>query len=75
VPGIYEEGGTCTLILTKGSQRATGTSKSIKNVSETSCGFIKISRSRLAAGSWTATVSYGSAVAKGISQPQTIEVK
>lgn len=75
VPGIFENGGNCTLTLQKGSQKVTGSKTGKENVSEVSCGFIPIARSSLSAGDWVATVNYSSAKAEGASQPKTITVK
>lgn len=74
VPGIIEEGGTCTLTLKSGNTSKTGTSVAISNVSEVSCGFIPVPRSSLSTGEWIATVGYSSAKAKGMSESKTIMV-
>ncbi len=75
VPGVLEEGGTCTLTLKKDSVARSATSQAIANVSEVSCGFIAISRSTLTAGEWSATVSYSSPKANGVSEAKSITVK
>ena len=65
VSGVFEDGGTCTAVATKGSQVVTKSSSGFANVSYTSCAPISIS---LSAGTWLVVVSYGSAVAEGKSQ-------
>lgn len=75
VPGIIEDGGTCTLKMTRGSNTVTGSRKGVSNVSEVSCGYIAIPRSKLSAGNWTTTVSYSSSKAKGNSAPEVVSVQ
>lgn len=75
VPGIFEDSGTCTLTLTKGSVTVTQNKQASPNVSEMSCGFISISRSKLSSGSWSAKVTYTSSKAHGASEPKVIAVK
>ncbi|HEX5797944.1 MAG TPA: hypothetical protein VFX79_01190 [Candidatus Saccharimonadales bacterium] len=75
VPGIFEDSGTCTLTMTKGSARATGSSTATPNVSEMSCGFIAIPKSKLSSGSWSAKITYSSSKAHGVSDPQTVKVE
>jgi cytoskeletal protein RodZ len=75
VPGITEEGGTCTLTLTKGGVTVTESKEATPDASTVSCGLITIDRSRLTTGSWTATLSYSSTKSEGKSSPNTIEVE
>ena len=75
VPGILEEGGLCTLTLTRNDVSRTGTSNGIANVSEVSCGFIAIPRSSLTVGEWFATVAYSSLKTSGKSEPKNIKVE
>jgi cytoskeletal protein RodZ len=72
-PGVFEDNGTCTATLTKGSQTVTKTSKGFKNVSYTSCEPIGISPA-LESGSWTVIVSYSSSSSEGKSQPKVFMV-
>lgn len=74
VPGILENSGKCTLTLKMGGESVSQSKDATPNVSEMSCGFISIARSKLSAGTWTATVSYSSSRAKGVSEPQDIDV-
>ncbi len=65
VPGIFEDGGTCTATATKGSQTETATSTGFGNVSYTQCEPLKWS---LPIGEWSVVVSYSSSTAKGSSE-------
>lgn len=75
VPGVFENQGTCTLKLVKGSQKVSKSQKATPNVSEMSCGFITINKSKLSSGIWSATVSYSSTKANGSSSPIKINVE
>lgn len=75
VPGVFEENGTCILTLTKGSQRVSTSKKAIQNVSEMSCGYMTIPRSKLSSGTYKATVTYKSTALSGTSEPKTITVQ
>ena len=75
VSNIFEDGGTCTLTLTKGSLKATGTSQGFADVNKTTCQVIIINRNQLdEPGEWTAVLSYKSSKAEGSSSPKTISV-
>lgn len=75
VPGIFEESGTCTLTLSKDGVNVTQSKAATQNVSEMSCGFISIERSKLSSGTWSATVTYSSKDAGGTSSPTSIKVQ
>lgn len=75
VPGVFEGDGTCTLTLTKNGVKVSQNKNASQNVSEMSCGFISISRSKLTAGDWSATVSYKSSKTSGTSASVVVEVK
>ena len=70
VPGIFEDGGTCTATATKGAQTETAISKGFKNVSDTQCMPIEWS---LLSGGWSVVVSYSSSTAQGKSEPSEVE--
>lgn len=74
VPGIFENSGTCELILSKNTKEVKKTQMATPNVSEMSCGFMKISRSNLTPGNWDMYVSYSSKKASGSSEYINIEV-
>jgi hypothetical protein len=69
---MIEEGGTCTLTLTKGSETAQTTNTALADAQSTVCGLMQISTSQLSSGEWTATISYSSDNYEGSSDPQTI---
>lgn len=75
IPGVFEDGGTCTLSLSSGQTTRTATRTAIKNVSDTSCGFMNIPYSQLSPGSWQASVKYDSSSASGTSSSVEVKVK
>lgn len=74
VSNVFEDGGTCTLILTKGSLRATARSTGITDVNKTTCPTIDIDHNQLQSGQWSAMLEYNSSSAKGSSSTRTINV-
>lgn len=69
MPNVYEDNGTCTLTLTKGSNKVVKSVTGFKNVRNTSCQPFNVERSELASsGEWTAVVAYSSPSANGSSQ-------
>jgi hypothetical protein len=64
VPGVIEDGGTCTATAKSGSATVTKTSSGFFNVSYTQCAPIDWD-SQLASGTWEFTLSYQSAKAEG----------
>lgn len=75
VPGVLENSGKCTLTLTMGSKKVSQSKDASPNVSDMSCGLIKISESKLSSGSWTGIVSYSSSKASGSSDKFNIDIK
>lgn len=76
IPGIFEDGGTCTLKLTSGSVVVTRTTTGVKDATTTRCPIFQLaSKDIKPKGSWTATVSYSSEQASGTSQKMNFEVK
>lgn len=75
VPGILENGGTCKLTLKNSGQEITESKVANPDAQSTSCGLITIVRSRLSAGTWTATLSYISSTSEGTSQPTLLGVE
>lgn len=74
VAGLIEDGGTCTLTLTKGSDVVTATSKGTADATTTSCGLLQ-TPTGVAAGTWTAVLAYSSARATGHSSAQEVTVR
>lgn len=75
VPGILEKSGKCTLILSRGTKSVTQSKDASPNVSDMSCGLIKIPTSKLSTGSWSGVVSYSSSKAAGSSEKFNIDIK
>lgn len=75
IPEIYEDDGTCTLVLKNGAQEVSATQTSSKDARTTTCGVISIERSKLSAHNWEAQIKYNSPNAKGVSATVTIPVK
>lgn len=74
VTGVVEDGGTCTLTLTKNGVKVTGTSTAMGDVNKTTCGPITVDSSKLSSGEWDATLSYSSSSGSGVSSTQTLKV-
>lgn len=68
VTGIFEEGGTCTATLTKGSKTITKTSTGFQNASYTQCAPMDLTGSSIESGDWSVVVSYSSSTASGKSE-------
>jgi uncharacterized protein YxeA len=74
ITNVLEDGGTCTITLTKGSSKVTASSTGIMDVNKTTCGPMSISPGQLTSGDWTAVLSYTSSKANGSSAPQKLSV-
>lgn len=74
VPNVLENNGTCKLILTKGGEKLEKTKEAVPNVSEMSCGLIKMSKSKLSTGNWKAVIEYTSSKAYGKSDSVVVGV-
>lgn len=76
VPDVYEDGGTCTFVFSKGSLQFTKESAAAKGATTTTCTNISVGRDEFsAAGQWSVITTYSSPTAQGNSQPKTFEVK
>jgi hypothetical protein len=71
--GVIEDGGTCTLTLTRGSEAITATSRATADATTTSCGLLETA-SRPAAGQWDAVLTYSSDDAHGESGAMEVTV-
>lgn len=71
VPSVVEDGGTCRLTLTKGTEVVTGEQAAAADADSTSCGELSVPVG--AGGTWTATVTYTSKQSSGSSAPVEIE--
>jgi hypothetical protein len=74
VAGVIEDGGTCTLTLTRGSDVVTARSTAGADATTTTCGLLETGTG-LAAGTWQAVLSYTSDSATGTSQTMAVVVR
>jgi hypothetical protein len=74
VGGVVEEGGVCTLTLTKGGTTVTGRTEALPDASTTACGEITVPGDEVSAGTWRAVLSYSSDGHSGTSEPVDVEV-
>jgi hypothetical protein len=74
VPGVFEDGGNCTAVLSKGNEIISKNSTGFQDVNKTTCGPISLV-GELSMGAWTVIVKYLSPTAEGQSQPTTLEVR
>lgn len=76
VPGVIQDGGTCTVKLVKGGATVTKTVNGIKDATTTRCPVITIPKAEFSStGTWTATVSYNSSTHSGTSKSQEVSIK
>jgi len=74
VGGVVEDGGVCTLTLTKGGATASGAKKALADASTTSCGELSVPGDQVSPGTWQAVLSYSSAGHTGTSETVDVEV-
>lgn len=75
VPGIFEEGGTCSAVLTKDGAQVKSSSTGFGNVSTTGCAPIRIALSEFkSSGEWTVVLTYDSNAAAGTSVKGSVKV-
>jgi hypothetical protein len=74
VEGVVEDGGVCTLTLTKGGASVTATADASADASTTACGGVTVPGSQVSAGTWKAVLSYSSAGHAGTSDAVDVEV-
>lgn len=72
VPGIFEEGGTCTATATKGTTTVAATSEGFQNSNYTSCAPINFV-SPLNGNGWSIVVNYSSSASEGKSKEFIVE--
>jgi hypothetical protein len=76
VPGIFEDGGTCTATFSKDSRKVSRDVNGVKEGNSTFCPMFNVSASDLQEkGSWTVVVYYNSPNSSGNSDTTTFEVK
>ncbi|MGY1917286.1 hypothetical protein [Blastococcus sp. SYSU DS0973] len=74
VSPVIEDGGTCTLHLTRGGDEVSITVPGVADASTTVCGGLSVPEEQLAAGTWTLRLAYSSATADVVSAPVDVEV-
>ena len=74
VTGVVEDGGTCTLTLTKGATTVTGSTKALPDASTTACGAVAVPGNKVGAGTWRAVLSYSSDGHTGTAEAVDVEV-
>jgi hypothetical protein len=72
---MIEEGGTCTLTLSRGEQKVQTTTTSLADAQSTICGLMLVNKNDVSNGSWTATLSYSSDKYEGVSDEQIITIQ
>jgi hypothetical protein len=72
--GVVEDGGTCTLTLSKGTEQVTAEIEALPDASTTACGSVDVRGDQLSPGTWQAVLGYDSATSSGSSAPVQIEV-
>jgi hypothetical protein len=74
VSPVVEDGGTCTLALTRDGESASATADAAADASTTSCGELRVADDELEPGEWSAVLSYESDTASGTSEPLDVQV-
>lgn len=76
ISGIFEDGGTCTAVITNGNQAVTRSSEGFADATTTSCTPIRLDRSEFpSSGSWSVVINYSSAKAEGKSQASQLAIQ
>ncbi|MES2971804.1 MAG: hypothetical protein V4702_05780 [Patescibacteria group bacterium] len=76
IPGIFEDGGTCTATFSQGSATFSKSVNAIKGASSVDCPVIEATTGEFSTkGTWTVILAYNSASAAGSSEPKQVEVK
>jgi hypothetical protein len=74
IADVVENGGTCTLTLTRDGVVVSGTAEATADASTTSCGEVRVGDPDLDSGAWDAVLSYSSARSTGESDVFTVVV-
>jgi hypothetical protein len=74
VAQTVEQGGSCTLTLTRDGSEVTASAPGTPNVSSVACGGLTVPADRLTPGTWTSVLSYSSATSTGTSGAMEVEV-
>jgi hypothetical protein len=71
---VYEDGGTCRLVLTRSGTTTSAESAALTDVQTTSCGGLEVLGSELSSGTWRAVLEYTSQTSAGSSAPREVVV-
>jgi hypothetical protein len=74
VDNVVEDGGTCTLTLSKDNITKSASRPAQPNATNTTCGENDIPLTSLSPGTWQATLSYSSDLSNGVSKSVPVEV-
>lgn len=74
VTGVIEDGGVCTLTLTRNGATVVVEGAAMADATTTVCGGLSVAGSRLTAGTWQAVLSYASSTHTGASSAAAVEV-
>lgn len=74
LPGVVEDGGSCTLTLTRGSVTRTIEGDTAAGPQSTYCSLLTVPTSELSGGEWSAVLRYSSAAHTGASPAATVSV-
>ena len=74
VTGVIEDGGTCTLTLTRNGVRVSAHGPARPDASTTACGGLTVSGGKLTSGTWKAVLSYASTASAGASSAVDVDV-
>lgn len=71
---VYEDGGTCRLVLTKAGTSVSAESAALPDVQTTSCGGLSVPGNDVSSGTWLAVLEYTSPTSAGSSAPREVIV-
>lgn len=71
---VTGEEGSCTLVMTLGSQTLTATAQTVPDVQTTSCGYLAVVESEITPGTWTIQVDYTSPSYTGTSEASEVVI-
>lgn len=74
VSGVIEDGGVCTLTLTRDGSSVVVEGAAMADATTTVCGGLSVAGSRLTAGTWQAVLTYASSTHTGSSPAVAVEV-
>jgi hypothetical protein len=75
VSPVVEDGGTCTLELSRDGESVSASSTALPDASTTSCGELRVPGGELEPGEWSAVLTYESDTASGTSEPLDVQVE